>query len=465
MKDEFKFSNVCVCWNKWHADLVSVFFEQLEKNEIKYVVLKNSEGLPYENFSKDIDILIQPGSYKRVAKILHSIYVKFGVTNLKINKFERLRCWYGFDLNNNRAIHIDLLEGFLHKGFELFPFELFYKHSYKNSNGVYVLDELYDAIILLLHSTICYHSIKQKYADKISKIYQQNKNEVDVVLKQVLGKDASLKMINLLMDGNYNSIAQKGGYFSLASKKKIFVSKPIFTLYNVFDFLFEKILRIVFNLNKYKIFCSVHAPDGTGKTTFIKFLGEKLGFYFVCNPQDLISIYHFRPNMLPNLGAVGEKVGAMKQDVDFTNPHRAKPVGRFSSFVRMCYYWVDYIVGMPIILRKNAQFDKITIFDRYIYDFLVDPRRSRINLPYWVRKVFAKLVKSPSLVFVLKTDADTIYNRKQELEKDEIERQLKEFDKLSDLNNNVYFLDASKTPDEIADEAIKIFIDKFTEKL
>ena len=210
---------------------------------------------------------------------------------------------------------------------------------------------------------------------------------------------------------------------------------------------------------------SVHAPDGTGKTTFIEHFGNELGFYYVCAANDLLDTYHFRPNILPNLGAAGEKVGVMKQDKDFTNPHRAKPAGKLSSLLRMTYYWLDYVVGVPLILRKNAQFNKITIFDRYIYDLIVDPYRTCIKLPLRMRWMFAKMVKQPKIVFVLDADADTIYARKQELDKVEINRQLVEFRKLKALGGKVHILDASKTPQQIAEDAMKIIVDEFTNKL
>lgn len=155
----------------------------------------------------------------------------------------------------------------------------------------------------------------------------------------------------------------------------------------------------------------------------------------------------------------------MKQDKNFIVPHRAKPVGALSSFARMTYYWLDYVIGMPLILRKNAQFDRITIFDRYIYDFLVDPYRSRIKLPYWLRCAFSKLVKQPKVVFVLDADAETIYARKQELTKEEINRQLIDFKKLSKMGKRVHFLDATQPPEQIANDAIKIVLDTFTKQL
>ena len=101
----------------------------------------------------------------------------------------------------------------------------------------------------------------------------------------------------------------------------------------------------------------------------------------------------------------------------------------------------------------------------YIYDFLIDPRRARINLPYWLRKIFTQLVLEPRIVFILLTDAEIIYARKQELTIVEIKRQIAEFTKLSKSHKRFIILDASKTPEELVDEAMGIIIEKFTQRI
>lgn len=94
-------------------------------------------------------------------------------------------------------------------------------------------------------------------------------------------------------------------------------------------FWFQKANRILFNYKKYAKTFAVMAPDGTGKTTFLDALLEQLCFYYVNVPEDnRFSVYHFRPSILPNLGAVGEKAGVMKQDTNFTDPHRSKPANK-----------------------------------------------------------------------------------------------------------------------------------------
>lgn len=462
---EVVFADAVVIWDERHAKILQEFLQKLDFENIKYVILKNAKGLPFENFAKDIDIVIEPKQYEKSAKILENTYRNNGITHVKVHKFERLRCWYGMNCDAKLAIHIDLLEGFLHKGFELFPFEMLYENSEVNDNGVRVLNPFFESIVLLLHSTICYKSIKEKYAKLIDEAYQIYRNGYALALPQLFGQKVASEMLGLLDNKNYKQIASLGKHFSRVSKRRLLIKRPVFSIVNFIDFFWEKVCRVIFNLERYNTLITCHAPDGTGKTTFIEHLGNELGLLFVCSAKDLISLHHFRPLLLPNLGAVGEKAGVMKQDKNFTVPHRAKPAGKLSSFIRMTYYWLDYVIGMPIIMRKSAQFDHITIFDRYIYDFLVDPLRARISLPYWVRKMYAKLVKRPKIVFVLETDAETILNRKQELTKEEIERQLSEFRKLENLGVNVHYLDASKKPEEIAKDAIKIVLDTFATKL
>lgn len=465
MDDEFNFRPVVVEWDERHVRVLKCFLESLESKGVKYVILKNDNGLPYENHSKDVDIVIEPGSYQLAAQLLYAAYKENGVNRYKIHRFERLRCWYGMNVDTRFAIHIDLLEGFLHKGFEMFPFEMMYRYARKNEHGVYVLDDVFGTVVLLLHSTICYHTIKDKYATRIAEVYGRSKREMDILFYQLFPGQAASVLITLLEQGDYEQIAHKGKWFSHQSKKRILLHHPCLTLRNVMGFFWEKAMRIVIGRDKYNTFISVHAPDGTGKTTFIRSLSGELGFYFVCDPKDLVRIFHFRPSFLPNLGAAGEKLGVMKQDTNFTVPHRARPANPLCSFLRMAYYWMDYAVGVSLILRRNAQFDKITLFDRYIYDFLVDPRRARIQLPYRICQCFTKWVKQPRIVFVLDTDADTIYARKQELTREEIERQLAGFKKLSSLGSRVHLLDAAKRPDEIARNAMKIVADTFTRKI
>ena len=155
----------------------------------------------------------------------------------------------------------------------------------------------------------------------------------------------------------------------------------------------------------------------------------------------------------------------MKEDKDFTNPHRTKPAGFFSSLIRMSYYFADYFLFMPFIVRRNAKWDYFVVFDRYIYDFLIDPFRSRINLPYLIRRFFASLVIEPRIVFVLYADSETIYQRKQEISKEELQRQLKLYRELASTSTRFVLLDATQTPEQLVAQAMTRLLECFSSRV
>lgn len=450
-------------WDTRHASVFDDYIKLLEEYGIKYFILRNFEGLPEINESKDIDLIIEPGKYNIASKLLLTIFKQHNLEYYYVVKYERVRCWFGMNATDDFAIHIDLIEGYINKGFEIFDFAQMYANTvnYKNYK---VLNEPYDISMLLLYKVIGAKQLKKRYQDKISMGYRHSEDQIKMILIDILGADLANKICQKLDNNDFDWIVGHATEISKKSKVIALKKHPAKTLGNIIAFLAEKFYRVGVCPKKYRKLIALEAPDGTGKSTFIDALTVMLAETFVCDIEKM-NVYHFRPSVLPNLGAVGEKAGVMKQDTDFENPHRNKPANPISSLVRMGYYWLDYVVGGAICVRKDVQFDKITIFDRYIYDFIIDPLRSRINLPHIFRVIFAKLVQQPKIVFVLNAPAEVIYSRKQELTMDEIKRQLIEFEKLKTLGSNFVTINANQSPDKMVDDAKKIILDAFCKKV
>lgn len=446
-------------WDSCHAEIFNSYIHELDNARIRHFILRNYEGLPESNESKDIDLIIEPGKYSSAAQLLLDNFKRHGVEYYYVVKYERVRCWFGMNVTDDFAIHIDLIEGYVNKGFEIFEFNKLYDNTviYKEYR---VLNQPYDIVMLLLYKVIGAKELKQRYREKISVGYRSCGTEIKNILIEALGSDLALRVCSKLEGNDYEWIVDHSSVISRTSKKVAFIKHPIKTLNSIMVFLGEKAYRIGICPKKYRKVIALEAPDGTGKTTFIDALTVMLAGTFVCDIEKM-HVYHFRPSVLPNLGAVGEKAGVMKQDTNFENPHRNKPANPISSFVRMGYYWLDYFVGGAICVRKDVQFDKITIFDRYIYDFIIDPLRSRINLPRCIRALFSKMVQQPQIVFVLDAPADVIYSRKKELTLEEIQRQLDEFAKLKELGDNFHIINANQTPEKMVQDARKIILERF----
>ena len=446
-------------WTNRHKKIFLELIEVLHKNNIKYFIYRNYSELPNKIPTNDIDIVVDPKSFSRCRGLLTIIFKNNKIEYLKTVNYGTVVGYFGIDLSAQFVIEIDLLCGCVAMGgYEILPFNQIY--SYKTLyHGFNVIPKELDALLLLFYKVIGWGKIKSSYIEELRLSLSSTSHTFKYLLSKILNQSEA----DFIIDSINNSPKDiQKRHLSIAHNFKLrkWIYSPINTFKLVCKYKYHRFLKC-----KTTQFVCVESPDGTGKTTFISILSNLLDIYFIGSKGNKSHTFHFRPQILPNLGEAGEKAGIMKQDKDFTNPHRKKPVGVISSIFRICYYWIDYLVGMPLILHKDSQYDRITIFDRYIYDFLVDPRRSRISLPYWVRKTFTQLVKQPQIIFILETDTDTIYARKQELSKDEINRQLREFRKLTNISNNTHFLNASQAPEKIAMDAMKIILDTFTAKL
>ena len=190
---EYIYKNYKIKWESLHGKILTELINQLNAKEIKFFILRNFEGLPKINTSKDVDIIIEPNSYKRALTIFLRILKDNEISNYKIVKYERVHCCFGIDSSKHFSIHIDLIEGYLSKGFEIFSFNTLYKNTkqYKNFR---VLNEEYDAIMLLYYKVIGTKELKLKYQDKIIEIYSKQAKNIDNILLETLGNKNSNKL-------------------------------------------------------------------------------------------------------------------------------------------------------------------------------------------------------------------------------------------------------------------------------
>jgi len=457
-----------VIWDERHGLILTAFFEKLNKESIKWFVIRGYQGLPNTNMSKDVDIMIEVGKEKRASLILSDVFRTFGLTRVHRDQFGHIHCYIGTNTQEKFAIHIDLIEGYISKGYEIFTFEELYEHIV-DYNGINVLDDFMNGVMLLVYKIFGYHKakLKQDYQNDIVNAYESYQEEFEQLLSILIGEQMSQLFCELIKKREFQSIIELESRFTKALKLYTVRKRPIGTIKYVVEFLWQKICRIVFNYKKHAKTFAVLAPDGTGKTTFLDTLLEQMNYYYVNDAEDnRFHVYHFRPTILPNLGEVGEKAGVMKQDKDFTNPHRSKPANPLSSLIRIAYYTLDYILGWQKCVRNDVHYDRYSVFDRYSYDLIVDPRRTKLNLPKWIRSFFVSITPQPKVVFVLDAAPETIYGRKQELNLKEIARQVDEYRKLANKNSKRFvIINAEKTPQQMAKEAVEVLLNKYTERL
>ena len=90
------------------------------------------------------------------------------------------------NISEQLSIHIDLIEGYVSKGFEVFTFEELYEHVVQY-NGMNVLNDLMNGIMLVVYKIFGYHHAKLKpsYQADIFKAQQQSPKEFRSILSEL----------------------------------------------------------------------------------------------------------------------------------------------------------------------------------------------------------------------------------------------------------------------------------------
>ena len=353
-----------MAWNTRHGNILNKTLTRFKEHNIKYFILRNYEGLPNINPSKDVDIIVDPVFLKKAKNILKEVYKEDEITFYYEVRFAYLHCCHGIDINTKFGIHIDIIGSYVSKGSEIFTFDELYSYT-ENYNDFRVLNKYFEGVMVFIYKQFNYKPILKKEYQEI--IYDTHKQypEFKQLISKLIGMELTSKIFKEIESRDFDKMLIYSSELTKALRKFALKKSVFKTLKFSVGFYWEKLNRIILNYKKYSKVFAVMAPDGAGKTTFVDALLEKIDFYFVSDKKDeKCNVYHFRPNILPNLGEIGEKAGIKEQNKDFTNPHRAKPANKLSSLVRIAYYWLDYIVGFNVLVRKDVQYDRFSVFDR-----------------------------------------------------------------------------------------------------
>ena len=135
---------------------------------------------------------------------------------------------------------------------------------------------------------------------------------------------------------------------------------------------------------------------------------------------------------------------------------------KLSSFFRYIYYVFDYILGYFFICRRILTKEGFIIYDRYYYDYLIQPPyRSYINLPYLIKKFFSIFIPKPDLIIYFKSDPKTLFERKQEETLEELSELVFLYENFTTKNKGIKVVNANKSKSEVVFQIIEIFKNKY----
>jgi thymidylate kinase len=179
--------------------------------------------------------------------------------------------------------------------------------------------------------------------------------------------------------------------------------------------------------------------DGSGKTTLLESLLHLLMPFF-----RQYHTLHFQPGLFRR-----RQLGPVE------HPHAMPPRSNTTSWLKVLYYYADWMFGYFGDLRLRIARSTLVLCDRTFDDLVVDPKRYRLQTSSTLANVLRTALPAPSLILVLVGPAELVHARKPELSVAEIERQQDMLRRLAAANQRMRIIDAGQTPDLVADDSAK----------
>ena len=415
----------------------------LLNDKADYAILRNFEGLPNTNKSRDIDIIITRKSYHALKRNLVKLIESSGWSIITYLHSDRLITYVcGFQEGDQvELVQWDFFFNTSVWGILLMDAEEFVQK--RQFNGfLYYMEVEYQFLDKYLYNRAVGSPFPKKYAWMIEKAKQSPfvKEKIKTIFHVETIEECNCT-------GKYALV--------LRAVSTNITHRPISFIGNILLFLWTFIKNYISSNTGFSI--GFTGPDGSGKTTVIDLLIEDLGEVF----RKAHIYFHFRPMLFGNLGEVAHSAGIKKEvDRSYEKPHRGGKTGLLSSLLRLAYYSVDYLLGYFLRVKPVTRITRLAIFDRYYTDIICDSRRSRIYLPVKFLYGWGKcFIPSLDYNILLTARTETILTRKRELDAAGVEAINQEIDYLAD-KPDFYKVMNEGTPQEAVARILRIVFEK-----
>jgi thymidylate kinase len=423
-------------------------FFSLKKQKINYCVLRNYQKLPSSTAGSDLDILINKEDKHKFMQLINNLCSDCNgkiVSIIESDICPRI-CLLGYD-KSSWGIMIDLhYHEISYRGHTILSNKNIWNNIILNKNNISGLNKKSDALIGILKELLNNSTCADKYYNEFI-----NYSLDEVFLNEIFDDIKKPLIVPLLMEfetrkyskNTINDLKKVLQKFFPKQKKEIFTK-------------ISKIFRI-FKQPGYCI--AFMGVDGSGKSTIIDNITPVLEDAF----HNAIYYEHMRPNKLSSIAKLTGRRANFNSSVD--DPHGSSVSGFGLSVLRWAYYMLDYTFGFYLkVWPKKSIRSCVWLFDRYYYDYLIDPKRSRINLPTWIFKLGQSIIPKPDLIICLGTSPLIIHQRKPELTLKEVKRQVLALKKFSIDNEYAVWIDTGKDIKSSSSDTLQAIIEMMSKR-
>lgn len=404
---------------------------QFNKEKVSYCILRNYEFLIKKaKRPADIDILILEKDLNKIDKIMTSNrfikhsprYVKGHVIYSKYLNDEFLE--FDFQVGSIAWNDIPYLDG-----------EEVLKRR-KKVSYFYIPSDEDTFIMLLLHSLVGKRRFKPEYKRILN---QLRKKRLDK--RYIKEKISDKKVLELVYLGKFEKLEK----LSNSLIRRAILRKPLTFLGVLFKWLAWKIPRG-------KVI-SIIGMDGSGKSTAIKNLHEKLNHHQIVNK--IVYTGRGKNNIIP-IAKIGDKYKKIEKNSEFKCRNKTGLAKSIIYTLSTPLYTLDLWLRYILQILPSKLKGEIVLTDRYSSDILLID-----NVPMAIKKALFALFPKPDLLLYLYNDVQTLHKRRGHSIED-LKRQEKLFREVNRKLDSVKIKTKSEkdTIDKISDVVLNKWISK-----
>ena len=208
--------------------------DDLKKNNLKMVVIRNYQYLPRYNVGKDIDFIINPEDLNNWLVIIKRFSSN---QNLKFKISENNKSYYvklkiiGVKDKKKNYLEIDLNYNFNWRGVEFYSINQLIEECILFNYPIYTSkNNFLNSYITFCHSFLYGGFINQKYLKEFRKALITNKNEFEILFKKNFSKKQTQYIFNKLESINFEIPRYIANIIRMKILLKSILKKPLLTL-------------------------------------------------------------------------------------------------------------------------------------------------------------------------------------------------------------------------------------------
>jgi thymidylate kinase len=426
--------------------LINVF-KALNQKQIKYCLLRGMADLSENLRKKEVDLLVPPDYLPEFVNTV----AKLGFFPIPSWGHAPHYFFVAFDKTSDTWLKLDVVIDLVYgKPIPFLRVELTERclANRIQQGDIYVLSPEDGFITLLLHCLLDKGAFRAKHCQRLASLKETTTK--DVTLKQRLESYLKHYFPQTFHYGATIEAIERGDWQwfldqQAAVKHRLFWKQPLTNIWRKLSTRLLRLLRpVLFMLSCHGVSIALLAPDGAGKTTLAKALGD----------EDILRARLIYMGTNADASTVGSPA------TDWLKEHIKSLDERKKSLRLFCLKVINY--GNRVLeqwLRYSAGFyhkclGRFVIFDRYVYDsFLAPPAKTmgkRLR-----RGLLLKTCPSPDLVILLDAPGEVLFQRKGEHSAVRLEKQRQIFLKLKDRIPNMIVVDATGSPNQVRCEILE----------